>query len=120
MIEITTTNDIAARISGIVMNANCRISPAPSILAASYTVSGTPCIAASRMTVANGTLLHTLTMHSETMAHLGSTNQGTGPIPIQPSMILSNPLSVLKTNCHTTAMTTDEMASGRKTMVRKI
>src|ERR1700751_2987915 len=72
------------------------------------------------MTVANGTLLHTLTMHSETMAHLGSTNQGTGPIPIQPSMMLSNPLSVLKTNCHTTAMTTDEMASGRKTMVRKI
>src|ERR1700757_2478829 len=71
------------------------------------------------MTVANGTVLHTLTMHSETIAHLGSTNQGTGPIPIQPSMILSRPLSVLKTNCQTTAMTTDEMASGRKTIVRK-
>src|SRR6516165_4582526 len=71
------------------------------------------------MTVAKGTLLHTLTTHSETMAHLGSTNHGTGPIPTQPSMILSSPLSVLKTNCHTTAITTDEMASGRKTMVRK-
>src|SRR6516165_4582134 len=72
------------------------------------------------MTVANGTLLHTLTMHSETMAHRGSTSHGTGPTPIQPSMILSSPLSVLKTNCHTTAITTDEMASGRKTMVRKM
>ena len=71
------------------------------------------------MTVANGTLRHTLTMHSETMAHLGSTSHGTGPIPIQPSMMLSNPLSVLKTNCQTTAITTDEMARGRNTMVRK-
>src|SRR6516165_4625268 len=72
------------------------------------------------MTVAKGTLLHTLTTHSETMAHLGSTNHGTGPIPTQPSMMLSSPLSVLKTNCHTTAITTDEIASGRKTIVRKI
>src|ERR1700743_3576227 len=71
------------------------------------------------MTVANGTLRHTLTMHSETMAHLGSTSHGIGPIPTQPSIMLSSPLSVLKTNCHTTAITTDEMASGRKTMVRK-
>src|SRR6201997_2859512 len=71
------------------------------------------------MTVANGTLRHTLTMHSETIAHLGSTSHGTGPIPTQPSMMFSSPLSVLKTNCHTTAITTDEMASGRKTMVRK-
>src|SRR6516165_7250445 len=71
------------------------------------------------MTVANGTLRHTLTMHSETMAHLGSTSHGIGPIPTQPSMMLSSPLSVLKTNCHTTAITTDEMANGRKTMVRK-
>src|ERR1700757_4095516 len=72
------------------------------------------------MTVANGTVLHTLTMHSEAIAHLGSTSQGTGPIPIQPSMMLSSPLSVLKTNCHTTAITTDEMASGRNTIVRKM
>src|ERR1700741_238817 len=116
MIEITTTNDIAPRIRGTAMNAHCRISPAPSILAASETVSGTPCIAASKMTVANGTLRHTLTMHSETMAHLGSTSQGIGPMPTQPSMMLSSPLSVLKTNCQTTAITTDEMANGRKTM----
>src|SRR5947209_17410812 len=75
-------------------------------------------MAASRMTVANGTLRHTLTMHSETIAHLGSTSHGTGPSPTHPSMILSNPLSVLNTNCQTTAITTDEIASGRKTMVR--
>ena len=72
------------------------------------------------MTVANGTARHTLTMHSETIAHRGSTSHGIGPIPIQPSMMLSSPLSVLKTNCQTTAITTDEMASGIKTMVRKI
>src|ERR1700722_8915485 len=72
------------------------------------------------MTVANGTARHTLTMHSDTMAHLGSTSHGIGPIPTQPNMMLSSPLSVLKTNCHTTAITTDEMASGMKTMVRKI
>lgn len=35
-------------------------------------------------------------------------------------MMFSNPLSVLKTNCHTTAITTEEMASGRKTIVRKM
>ncbi len=35
MIEMTTTNDTAPRISGTVMETNCRISPAPSILAAS-------------------------------------------------------------------------------------
>src|ERR1700761_8449260 len=70
------------------------------------------------MTVANGTLRHTLTTHSEIMAHLGSTSHGIGPIRTQPSMMLSNPLSVLKTNCHTTAITTDEIASGRKTIVR--
>src|ERR1700739_1369152 len=72
------------------------------------------------MTVANGTLLQTLTMHSEAIAHLGSTSHGIGPIPTQPSMMLSSPLSVLKTNCQTTAITTDEMASGRKTMVRNM
>ena len=59
-------------------------------------------------------------MHSEAIAHRGSTSHGTGPIPTQPSMMLSKPLSVLKTNCHTTAMTTDEMANGIKTMVRKM
>ncbi|BBX59096.1 hypothetical protein MSHO_44410 [Mycobacterium shottsii] len=69
--------------------------------------------------MANGTLRHTLTRHSETMAHLGSINHGTGPTPIQPRMMLSSPLLVSKTNCHTTAITTDEMASGRKTIVRK-
>src|ERR1700730_3904466 len=120
MIEMTSTNEMAPRISGTVMNTNCRIPPAPSILAASYTVSGTPCIAASKMRVANGTLHYTLTMHSDTMAHFGSTSHGTGPIPTQPSMMLSSPLSVLKTNCQTTAITTDEMARGRKTMVRKM
>src|SRR5262245_48590363 len=71
------------------------------------------------MTVANGTPRHTLTMQSDTMAQLGSTSHGIGPMPIQPSMMLSSPLSVLKTNCHTTAITTDEMARGKKTMVRK-
>src|ERR1700748_1027567 len=70
------------------------------------------------MTVANGTLRHTLTTHSETMAHLGSTSHGIGPIPTQPSMMLSSPLSVLKTNCQTTASTTDEMARGMKMIVR--
>src|SRR3984885_15602022 len=70
------------------------------------------------MTVANGTLRHTLTMHNEAIAQLGSTSHGIGPTPIQPSMMLSNPLSVLKTNCHTTAITTDEMAKGMKTIVR--
>src|SRR5690349_7822037 len=120
MIEMTTTNDIAPRTSGTVMDTNCRISPAPSILAASYTVSGTPCIAASKTTVANGTLLHTATTHSEAIDQCGSTSHGIGPIPTQPSMMLSNPLSVLKTNCQTTAITTDEMASGRNTIVRKI
>ena len=35
MIEMTPTNDIDPRISGTVMDTNCRISPAPSILAAS-------------------------------------------------------------------------------------
>src|SRR5271166_4818126 len=59
-------------------------------------------------------------MDSETMAHLGSTSHGIGPIPIQPNMMLSSPLSVLKTNCHSTAITTDEMASGMKTIVRKM
>lgn len=70
MIDMTTTNDNAPRISGTVMDTNWRISPAPSILAASYTVSGTPCIAASRTTVAKGTLRQTLTRQSETMAAL--------------------------------------------------
>src|SRR5271168_4921353 len=120
MIDMTTTNVTAPRISGTVMETNCRISPAPSILAASYKVSGTPCIAASKMTVAKGTLRQTLTTHNENIAHLGSTSHGIGPIPIQPSMMLSSPLSVLKTNCQTTAITTDEIASGRKTMVRTI
>ena len=39
--------------------------------------------------------------------------------PTQPSMMFSKPLSVLKTNCHTTAITTEEIASGRNTIVRK-
>lgn len=101
------------------MDTNWRISPAPSILAASYTVSGTPCIAASRTTVAKGTLRQTLTRQSETMAHRGSISHGMGPIPSQPSMMLSRPLSVLKTNCQTTAITTEEIANGKKTTVRK-
>lgn len=42
-----------------------------------------------------------------------------GPIPSQPSMMLSRPLSVLKTNCQTTAITTEEIANGKKTTVRK-
>src|SRR3978361_2345430 len=112
MTEMTTTNDVAPRISGTVMDANCRSSPAPSILAASSTVSAMPCIAASRTTVANGTLRHTLTMHNDAMAQWGSTSHGMGPIPIHPSMMLSSPLSVLKTNCQTMAITTDEIASG--------
>ena len=71
-------------------------------------------MAANRITVANGTLFHTLTMHSDTIAHCGSVSHGIGPIPNQPSMMLSNPLSVLNTNCHTTAITTDETANGKK------
>src|ERR1700733_4031033 len=77
-------------------------------------------MAANRMTVAKGTLRHMLTMHSDAMAHFGSTSHGMGPIPIQLSMMLSRPLLVLKTNCQTTAMTTDDTASGRNTIVRNI
>src|SRR5690625_1759396 len=75
-------------------------------------------MAASRMTVANGTLFHTLITQSDTIAQRGSTSQGIGSIPTQPSMMLSRPLSVLNTNCHTTAITTAETASGMNTMVR--
>ena len=120
MIEMTTTNDKAPRISGTVMETNCRNLAGAVDLGRLVERLGTPCIAASKTTVANGTLFHTLTMHSETIAHLGSTSHGIGPIPIQPSMMLSNPSSVLKTNCHTTAITTDDTANGRKTMVRKM
>src|ERR1700757_4241585 len=77
-------------------------------------------MAANRMTVANGTLRHTLTVHSESIAHLGSFSHGTGPTPIQPSMMLSRPLLLLKTNCHTTAITTDDTANGRNIIVRKM
>src|SRR5579875_1389273 len=76
-------------------------------------------MAARKPTVANGTLRQTLTMHNATIAQLGSTSHGIGSTPIQPSMMLSNPLSVLKTNCHTTAITTVETASGRNAAVRK-
>src|SRR5262249_51196077 len=78
-----------------------------------------PCIAANNATVAKGTLFHTLTRHSESMAQFGSTSHGTGPSPTQPSMMLSSPLSVLNTNCHTVAITTDDTANGRNTTVRK-
>ena len=37
-------------------------------------------MAASRMTVAKGTLRHTLTMHSDAMAHSGSISHGIGSI----------------------------------------
>src|ERR1700739_4092686 len=120
MIEITTTNDTAPRINGSVMENNRRTAPAPSILAAWYSVSGTPCIAASNTTVAKGTLFHTLTRHSDTIAQFGSISHGIGPTPIQPSMMLSSPLLVLNTNCHTTAITTADTASGRKIAVRKM
>src|ERR1700742_3871124 len=71
------------------------------------------------MMVVNGTLRHTETTQSEAIAQLGSTSHGMGPMPIQPSMMLSSPLSVLKTNCQTTAITTEEIANGIKTIVRK-
>ena len=77
-------------------------------------------MAANRMTVAKGTLRHTLTMHSEAMAYFGSTSQGMGSIPIQPRMMLSRPLLVLNTNCQTTAITTDDTARGRKIIVRNM
>src|ERR1700747_3831933 len=76
-------------------------------------------MAANRMTVAKGTLRQTLTVHSESIAHWGSFSHGTGPSPIQPSMMLSRPLWVLKTNCQTTAITTDDTANGRNIIVRK-
>src|SRR5947209_12932003 len=119
MIEMTTTNETAPRINGTVIHTNWRNSPAPSSRAASYRFSGTPCIAANKMTVAKGTLRQTLTIQSDVMAHLGSTSHGMGPIPTQPSTMLSRPLWVLKTNCQTTAITTDDTASGTKMIVRK-
>src|ERR1700737_5074823 len=76
-------------------------------------------MAASNTTVGKGTLFQTLIMHSDTMAHPGSSSHGTGPIPTQPSMVLSSPLSVLNTNCHITAVTTDDTARGTKTTARK-
>src|ERR1700756_1221877 len=120
MIEITTTNDSAPRINGTVMEKNRRTAEAPSILAAWYSVSGTPCIAASNTTVAKGTLFHTLTRHSDPIAQFGSISHGIGPTPIQPSMMLSSPLLVLNTNCHTTAITTDDTAKGKNIMTRKV
>src|ERR1700751_2493346 len=74
----------------------------------------------NRITVAKGTLRQTLTVYSESIAHFGSFSHGTGPSPIQPSMMLSRPLFVLKTNCHTTAITTDDTAKGRNIIVRKM
>src|SRR5271168_1746712 len=77
-------------------------------------------MAANRMTVAKGTLRHTLTMHREAMAYFGSTGQGIGSIPIHLRMMLRRPLLVLYTNCQTTAITTDDTARGRKIIVRKM
>src|ERR1700756_4425998 len=111
MIDITITNATAPRINGTVIDKNCRISDAPSSLAASYRMCGTPCIAASRTTVAKGTLFQTLTMQSDTIAHFGSVSHGIGPIPTQPSMVFNRPLFVLNTNCQTTAITTADTAS---------
>nr|CRL72535.1 hypothetical protein CPGR_00943 [Mycolicibacter nonchromogenicus] len=45
-------------------------------------------------------------------------SHGTGAIPNQPSMMLSSPLSVLNTNCHTTAITTEDTANGIKAIAR--
>lgn len=118
MIEMTKTNPSAGRISGSVTDQNRRGPPAPSMRAASYRSSGTPCIAASSTAAANGTLFQILTRHSDTSAQPGSISQRTGPRPNQPSTVLNRPPSVLNMKPHTMVMAAVEATSGRNSTLR--
>src|SRR5262252_6693675 len=108
MSENSTVMAMMLRIIGKVTWINCCQALAPSILAASYSCSGTDLSAARYMMRKNGAPYHTLTRITEKRAQYGSLSQGMS-LPPSPRMIQLNAECVGSNSHH---QPRDDSASG--------
>src|SRR5450759_1145812 len=112
MVVVTMTNNMVGRSRGRVMCRNrCQLE-APSMAAASCSITGTDCNPARKMIIAVPKLRQEAIAISEGIAHVVDPSQSGPWMPTQPRMVLNSPTSCRSRKRQTTATATITVTTG--------